>query len=94
MLRTSRVMRLGLLSLFAAGLLLSTTSCTKYASEDDKAQLDEAKAAALAAEDALRAKNNEKAELARELSQLQAELEAAQQELEHVQAAQLPSQGN
>ncbi len=93
MLRTSRVMRLGLLSLFAAGLLLSTTGCTKYASEDDKAQLSEAKAAALAAEDALRAKNNEKAELAQELSQLQAELDAAQQELEHVQAAQLP-QGN
>ncbi len=80
--RIRRVFTLGLVSLFAAGLL--STGCTKYADEEDLAQLENQRRAAASAEQTVQKKQAEKAELEKELADLEAELETAEAELELV----------
>jgi septal ring factor EnvC (AmiA/AmiB activator) len=80
--RNRSVITNSLLAIFVVGLL--STGCTKYASEDNLAQLDEAKKAAVAAENLSQDKESEKAALQRELAKLKAELKTAESELDLV----------
>ncbi len=77
-----RIVQLGLVSLMAAALL---SGCTKYANEDNLAQLENQKQAAIAVESTVGDLQVEKADLQRELAGLKAELEAAEAELKLVQ---------
>jgi septal ring factor EnvC (AmiA/AmiB activator) len=80
--RIRSVINNSLVALFVVGLL--STGCTKYASEDDLANLEEAKQAAMAAEKMVQDKESEKADLQRELAKLNEELATAESELELV----------
>ena len=77
-----RIMQLGLASLMVAALL---SGCTKCANEDNLAQLENQKQAALAVEGNVADLQTEKSDMQRELAGLKAELEAAEAELQLVQ---------
>lgn len=77
-----RVIRNGLAAFCVFGLLAA--GCTKYANEENLAQLENAKKAALAAEKAQQEKEAVKAELQSELDALKADLAKAQAELANI----------
>lgn len=79
MARSVRLLTVMLFSLiFAVSLMLS--GCTRYANEEQLNSLDETEAAALAAEEDLAAKEQEKAELEAKLAEKQEELKKVQDE--------------
>lgn len=83
MVKPRRVTSVALALVFAFGLLTSV-SCTKYASLEDLQNLDEARKAAVAAEKELDRVKAERSDVEKELAGKEAELVAAKQELELV----------
>ncbi len=79
-----RGMGVGSLALLLGGMLLAT-GCTKYASEENLAELDNAKKAVTSAERTLSDRRGELSELQRELQVKKGELTAAEEELANLQ---------
>jgi len=87
MARSVRVLTVGMFCfIFVVSLLLS--GCTSYANEEQLNTLEETKAAALAAEENVSAKEAEKAELEAKLAEKQEELKAVQAEKARLQELQ------
>ncbi|MCF7810145.1 hypothetical protein K9N50_04060 [bacterium] len=78
-----RVTSVALALVFSFGLL-SSVSCTKYASPEDLQNLDNARKAAVAAEKELDRVKAERSDVEKELAGKEAELAAAKEELELV----------
>ena len=83
MLKPRRVSAMVVTVMFAAGMLLSV-GCTKYASQDDLARLEEARKAAISAEKELDKTKVERKKVEGELADFEAELKTAQGELDYV----------
>jgi septal ring factor EnvC (AmiA/AmiB activator) len=70
---------------FAAGIILST-GCTKYASSDDLQRLEEARKAAVSAEQELDRLKADRKKVEGDLADAEAELQEVQKELDYVRA--------
>ncbi len=79
-----RVLGGGSLALLVSAMLLAT-GCTKYASEENLAELDNANKAVTSAQKTLGDRRGELTELQRQLQVKQGELSAAEEELANLQ---------
>lgn len=78
-----RVLTTAILSVFAFSLLV-TGGCTKYASQDDLQNLEEAKQAAISAEKEVEKVKAQRKKLEKDLAAKEDELKKAEEELETV----------